>query len=118
MNGLLVPCMLSLVLLASSCSKSNNLLLGRVEAKVGSHIVIVTDCYRTTVPPAEILRDSDNRPFYRYAPCVDADVMINGVQLLVNGRSYGNLHEGDTVIVDHGKVLVNGRTASFTGMTN
>ena len=99
-----------LVLLTSSCSKSNNLLLGRVEAKVGSHIVIVTDCYRTTVPPPELLKDSDNKPFYRFVPCVDADVVINGDQLLVNGRSYGSITAGDTVIVDHGKVLVNGRT--------
>jgi hypothetical protein len=32
------------VLLAPACSRSNNVLLGRVEAKVGSHAVVVTDC--------------------------------------------------------------------------
>ena len=43
----------SLCLLAA-CSRSNNLLLGRVEAKVGTHDVVVTDCYRTSVPPPQM----------------------------------------------------------------
>ena len=101
----------------SSCSKSNNLLLGRVEARVGSHVVIVTDCYRTTVPPPELLKDSADTPFYHFVPCVDADVIIRGDQLLVNGRSFGPINAGDTVTVDHGKVLVNGR-APTSGVAN
>ena len=34
----------------AGCSSSNNLLLGRVEAVVAGHTVVVTDCYRTSVP--------------------------------------------------------------------
>ncbi len=37
-------------LLIGGCSRSNNLLLGRVEAVVAGHTVVVTDCYRTSVP--------------------------------------------------------------------
>jgi hypothetical protein len=41
----------------ASCSRSNNLLFGRVEAQVGQHTVAVTDCYRTSVPqPWEVAR--------------------------------------------------------------
>lgn len=100
----------SLILLTlwiGACSKSNNILLGRVEEKVGTHIVIVTDCFKTSVPPAQLLKSASDKPFYRFAPCLDADVVIDGDQLIVNGRSYGAIKQADTVLVDHGKVLVN-----------
>ena len=44
-------------------------------------------------------------------PCRDADVTISAEKLTVNGQSYGALAAGDTVVVDHGKVLVNDREA-------
>lgn len=90
-----------------ACNKSNNVLLGRVEEKLGTHVVIVTDCYKTTVPPAQLLKSASDKPFYRFTPCLDADVLIDGDQLIVNGRSYGTIHQTDTILVDHGKVLVN-----------
>jgi hypothetical protein len=111
---------LSFVLALSfgACNKSNNILLGRVEEKVGSHIVIVTDCYKTSVPPPQLLKSASDKPFYRFTPCLDADVVIDGDQLIVNGRSYGAIKQTDTVIVDHGKVLVNSRVAPLAGVTN
>lgn len=101
----------------SACSKSNNLLLGRVEQKVGNHTIIVTDCYKTTVPPPQLLRSASEKPFYRFTPCLDADVVIDGDQLSVNGISYGAISQSDTVIVDHGKVLVNTHVASPVSTT-
>ena len=91
----------------SSCSRSNNLLLGEVEARVGEHTVRVTDCYRTSVPPPERLPDIDGQPSYRFMPCRDADVRIRAGELLVNGRSYGHIGKTDAVLVDHGVVSVN-----------
>jgi hypothetical protein len=90
------------VLLLSACSRSNNLLLGRVQAQVGSHTVVVTDCYRTSVPPPQRLGDA----VYRFTPCRDADVLIRGDELLVNGQSYGRLNPTDAVLVDHGVVSI------------
>jgi hypothetical protein len=111
----LLPILLSLALLTSGCSKSNNLLLGRVEAMLGSHLVVVTDCYRTSVPPPQLLIDSDSsKPLYRFEPCLDADIVINGNQLIINGKSYGSLGQNDTVTVDHGKVLINDRPARIS----
>lgn len=98
---------LCVTILIGACSKSNNILLGRVEEKVGSHIVIVTDCFKTSVPPPQLLKSASDKPFYRFTPCLDADVVIDGDQLIVNGRSYGAIKQTDTVLVDHGKVLVN-----------
>jgi len=92
--------------LLAACSKSNNLLLGRVEATVGSHTVVVTDCYRTKVPSPERLADEGGQPVYRYMPCKDADVWIRGGELTVNGKSYGHLNPNDAVLVDHGVVSV------------
>ena len=93
------------MLLLSACSRSNNLLLGRVQAQVGSHTVVVTDCYRTSVPPPQRLGDA----VYRFMPCRDADVLIRGDDLLVNGQSYGRLTPADAVLVDHGVVSIRQR---------
>jgi hypothetical protein len=95
-------------LLAAACSRSNNLLLGRVETEVGGHTVVVTDCYRTSVPPPQQFQDR-GRPAYRFTPCRDADVLIRGGQLTVNGQSYGVLNPGDDVLVDHGVVKIGRR---------
>ena len=95
-----------LFLACSSCSRSNNLLLGRVEATVGGHTVVVTDCYRTSVTPPEKVGGPSEQS-YRFMPCRDADVLIRNDELIVNGSSYGLLKQADTVTVDHGKVLIN-----------
>ena len=92
----------------SACSKSNNLLLGRVEATVGGHDVVVTDCYRTSVAPPQLTEDS-GRAAWRFTPCRDAGVLIRDEELLVNGQSYGRLKPADSVLVDHGVVKINGR---------
>jgi hypothetical protein len=89
------------------CSRSNNLLLGEVQAQVGTHTVRVTDCYRTSVPPPERLADSGGQASYRFMPCRDADVRIRAGELTVNGRSYGHIQGSDTILVDHGVVSVN-----------
>lgn len=86
----------------AGCSKQNNLLLGRVETQVGSHTVVVTDCYRTSVPPPQRLADGG----WHYAPCRDADIWIRGERLTVNGREYGPLRAENSVLVDHGVVSI------------
>ena len=94
---------LAAALLYSGCSRSNNLVLGRVEARVGSHRVVVTDCYRTSVPPPEKVEDA----VYRFTPCRDADVLIRGDELVVNGQSYGRIKASDSILVDHSVVSIN-----------
>jgi len=101
-----------LVLALGGCSRSNNLLLGRVEATVGEHTVVVTDCYRTPVSAPEPLAGPEG-PGFRFTPCRDADVQIRGSLLTVNGRAYGPIGPRDSVTVDHGRVLVNDRPASL-----
>jgi len=83
------------------CSRSNNLLFGRVEAVVAGHTVVVTDCYRTRVP--EPVAEPSGATF---APCRDAVVAIRNEQLTVNGTSYGPLGRDAKVVVDHGRVSI------------
>ena len=102
--------MIRMVLLFASlalagCSCSNNLLLGTVEATVGSHRVIVTDCYRTEVPPPQRYDDAGVMT-WQFAPCRDAVVVIRGDKLRVNDRPYGHLGASDGVLVDHGVVSI------------
>jgi len=89
-------------LLSSACGRSNILLLGRVEAQVGTHRVVVTDCYRLSVAPPG--RTSDGG--YQFTPCADADVRIEPSGLVVNARSYGAIGPADDILVDHGRVSV------------
>jgi hypothetical protein len=101
--------------LFTHCSRSNNVLLGRVEAEVGGHTIAVTDCYRTSVEsPHQVEGLPGGKVTYRWTPCRDADISISGEELVVNGRRYGRLNRGDAVVVDHGKVLINEREAQVT----
>jgi|SRR6185503_287104 hypothetical protein len=93
--------LLSVGLLLGGCSRSNNLLLGRVEAVVAGHTVVVTDCYRTRVP--QPVPETHGATF---SPCRDAVVAIRNEQLTVNGTSYGLLARDARVVVDHGRVSV------------
>lgn len=93
--------LLSVSLVLGGCSRSNNLLLGRVEAVVAGHTVVVTDCYRTTVP--QPVSDANGATF---SPCRDAVVAIRNEQLTVNGTSYGPLTRHARVVVDHGRVSI------------
>jgi len=90
-----------LVLALGGCSRSNTLLLGRVEATVGEHTVVVTDCYRTKVPPP--VQEPTGATF---TPCRDAAVVIHNEQLTVNGTQYGPLGLHAKVLVDHGRVSI------------
>src|SRR4051794_27307000 len=94
-------CILAALLL-TACCEENNLLLGRVEHAVGTHRVVVTDCYRTSAPPPQQLAAAD----YHYMPCKDADIWIKAEELTVNGKAYGKLDPGDGVLVDHGVVSI------------
>src|ERR1700722_14586496 len=100
--SLLLACSCIAIVMTVGCSESNNLLFGQVQATVGTHTVVVTDCYRTSVPPP--MRTGDD---YRFTPCRDADVVIHDETLSVNGQSYGHLNRADSVLVDHGVVSVN-----------
>jgi hypothetical protein len=94
------------VLAIGACSRSNNVLLGRVETTLGGHRVAVTDCYKFFgIPKAKKLSAAS----YRYAPCKDVDIVIQDDTLFVNGTSYGDLGDGDSVTVDDGHVLINGK---------
>jgi hypothetical protein len=90
-------------LLLMGCSRSNNLLLGRVEADVGGHKIVVTDCYRTSVPPPVTIEEG----VYKFTPCRDADVLIRRGELVVNGQPYGRIDVADAILVDHSVVSVN-----------
>ncbi|MEO8592762.1 MAG: hypothetical protein ABI759_05545 [Candidatus Solibacter sp.] len=96
-----------LALLSTACGKENNVLLGRVEHAVGTHTVVVTDCYRTSSPAPQQLSSTD----YHYMPCKDADVWIKAEELTVNGKAYGKLNPGEGVLVDHGVVAIDRKLA-------
>jgi len=112
----LIVCFSFVTVWICECSRSNNLLFGRVQAEVGTHTVVVTDCYRTSVPaPHQMEAGATGQPSFRFTPCRDADVLINGDQLIVNGQSYGRLDTHDGVLVDHGVVSI---TRSATRASN
>ena len=94
------------VILSPACSRSNNLLLGTVQANAGSHHIVVTGCYRLSVDPPREIGGPPDESGYRYTPCRDADVLIRGEDAIVNGRSYGHIGPTDSILVDHGVVSI------------
>jgi hypothetical protein len=95
----------ALLLLFSGCSRSNNLFLGEVRADVDGREVVVTDCYRWSVPPP-VKAETSQGSEWRFAPCRDAVVVIRSGEAFVNGRGYGRLAPGRRLRVDHGKVSI------------
>lgn len=109
MRVLLFPAMIGLCgLLAMLFGGPDNLLLGRVTAEMGGHTVVVADCYRPSVPPVQQLEETPaGEEVYRFAPCRDSEVVIEGDRLMVNGSLYGVLKPESTVLVHHDEVVVN-----------
>ena len=88
------------LVMSAACSADNNLVFGQVEATVGTHPVVVTDCYRTSVPPPYNSGD-----VYHFTPCRDENVWMDNETLSVNGRACGTL-AGETILADHRVVSV------------
>jgi hypothetical protein len=105
-NAISLVCCCAAIVALAACSQSNNLLFGQVQATVGTHTVVVTDCYQTSVPSPQKVGDD-----YRFKPCRDADVVIHEEALSVNGHAYGHLNPSDSILVDHGVVSVNRQQA-------
>ena len=102
-------CFVAPVIFLSGCSDSNNLLLGHVKGSLGSHRILVTDCYRISVPPP-VETEAAGQVTYAFMPCRDAAVVIRSEELFVNGKPYGRLHPQDAVLVDHGVVSIQRQT--------
>lgn len=88
-------------------SSQQNALLGKQQATIGGHTIVVTDCYRTDKAQAETVIDDKGATVYRFAPCKDANIEIRNEQLIVNGKSYGQIKAGVSVTLDHHQLLVN-----------
>ena len=108
MNTLTCRIAVAFVLLTlAACSRSDNVLLGRVETEINGHRIAVADCYQFFgIPEAKKLGEGS----YEYSPCKGTVVALQGDELFVNGTSYGNLAADDSVTVNHGKVLINGKS--------
>jgi hypothetical protein len=92
-----------------SCRQGHTGLAGRVETRVGEYHVVILNCNIMSVPVAERLEVPDQEgPVYRLQSCFGASILIRGNTLEINGRPYGMLQAGDTVMVDSSRVYVNG----------
>lgn len=106
---LLLPVLLSLCgLLSLLFDGPHGLQLGRVTAELGGHTVVVNDCLRARVAAVEAETSDVGVASFRFAPCRDAEVLIAGDQLTVNGTFYGALNPASVVLVNHGEVVING----------
>ena len=85
----------------SACDVQNNQLLGRVEADIDRHQVVVTHCYTKQLAKVISTDDGDS-----WTPCKNAAVVIKDGTLFVNGESYGQLADGDGVLVENGKAKI------------
>jgi len=85
----------------SACDVQNNQLIGRVEADIDRHQVVVTHCYTKHLAKVISTDDGDS-----WTPCKDATIVIKNEMLYVNGESYGQLGQGDAVLVENGRAKI------------
>lgn len=79
------------------------------EQQLGSHLVSIRPYCdgATSGSLAQTQKDGTSRIISYEFTCGDTKVEIRENTLVVNGKSYGTLNEGDQVAVDFGKVRVN-----------
>ena len=85
----------------SACDVQNNQLIGRVEADIDRHQVVVTHCFTKQLAKVQSTDDGDS-----WTPCKNAAVVIKDEMLYVNGESYGQLAEGDSVLIENGRAKI------------
>ncbi|MGL4648536.1 MAG: hypothetical protein ACRC1H_03940 [Caldilineaceae bacterium] len=84
-------------------------LIGRQTEVVAGHTVMVYDCRRMDDIAVEQLTDNAaGEEIFRFAPCGDSEVLIEGDRLTVNGTFFGTLSEESWVVVNTPRVTVNG----------
>ena len=77
-------------------------------ARYGSHHVsVVPSCQpASTHSERKYENDGSSKILYYEFNCGDTFVRLDGNALSVNGKSYGTLNEGDTIVVNYGNVRV------------
>lgn len=110
MRVLALPLVMSLCgLLFSIVAGPNSPLFGRVIAQVDDHTVVVWDCHTMRTPVVQELADTPaGEDVFRFAPCRNAEVVVEGDRLFVNGTLYGRLSPRSVVAVERHSVIVNG----------
>ena len=89
--------------LFAGCAPSDN------EKMLGSHHVKIIPGSITT-SSSQMTTDSGDSAGTRYEfSSGDTQLVINSEELMVNDQTYGTLNPGDSIEVDHGRVLVNGK---------
>jgi hypothetical protein len=79
------------------------------ETDLGSHHVsVVPGCqHASTHSYRQYESDGSSKILFYEFNCGDTSVRLDGNALYVNGKSYGTLNEGDTIVVNYGNVRVN-----------
>lgn len=83
------------------------------ETRMGSHDVTVKPG-RSVTTSTQVTSGESNTYESEEFTCGNVVVRIENEALSVNGKPYGTLHPHDSVVIDHGTVLVNGKPRSVT----
>lgn len=97
--------LICLVLLCGTSGCTVNVSVNAMrETDLGSHHVVVRPGSTTTSTTEATFGENATYEF----TCGDVQIKIENEALAVNGKSYGMLKPGESIEVDHGKVLVAG----------
>ncbi|MDT4952993.1 MAG: hypothetical protein QOJ02_1131 [Acidobacteriota bacterium] len=100
---------LALVFLSQGCSYQEAI-SGKHENLVGSHQITIMKPCRLFTENTTRVENHPEQTKYEYT-CGDTSVSISlkDEELIVNEKSYGTINKGDSIIFDHGKVLINSK---------
>ena len=103
-GALVAFCFLSVVV-ALACQQATD--RGVSSASFGSYSVTVSPGCQNSSSRSESYSDGKSSEMLSYEfKCGEVTVLIRRAELLVNGKSYGTLAEGDHITVENGEVLI------------
>jgi hypothetical protein len=100
--------------LAQGCSDMHNLVWNKADAFIDGHHVVISPCRNSYT---KTINDTPTERNHMFGCANDTiKVEIKNEELKVNGKYYGVLGRGDTVIVKSDKVFINQKEAVEVAM--
>lgn len=97
---------LYLLIIMQGCSSLETLVWNRAETTLDGHPLVIRQC-RNSYQRVESNTAEDRHYIFGCENNIKVDIR-NDV-LTVNGKSYGTLNKGDSIVIKNDKVFINGR---------
>lgn len=99
---------LSLLLFAQGCAEIHSLAWNKADTVIDGHHIVISPCRDSYT---KTINDTPTNRYHIFGCGKTIEVKIKNEDLTVNGKSYGMLGRGDSVVVKNDKVFINTKEA-------